>query len=113
VIFDFISNKPFGVIILRILLFGLIISYIQLILGFILYILIPILKYFFDSKSYAIDYQELKLFVYEDFIYDIIAVLIISIGWTLHLKTNDRHKKKIRIFIFYFIGLMMFYHNIK
>ena len=88
-------------------------SYIQLFIGIILYLnspwldkweeigLIAIMR---DSKTsnYLVDYPVLN----------IIALLSITIGWSLQKHQTNHEKKFIRITLFYGLGLLLFLKTI-
>lgn len=87
----------------RISLFGLIFSHIQLLFGFILYFVSPLGSASFGQMSNS----ELRLTSLEHPLINIIAIALITIGWSKHKKaTTDTDKFK-KIAIFYAIGLLL------
>lgn len=87
----------------RISLFGLIFSHIQLLFGLILYFVSPLGLNSFGQMSNS----ELRLTSLEHPLINIIAIALITIGWSKHKKaTTDTDKFK-KIAIFYAIGLLL------
>ncbi|UUC46128.1 hypothetical protein [Flavobacterium cerinum] len=87
----------------RISLFGLIFSHIQLLFGLILYFVSPLGLDSFGQMSNS----ELRLTSLEHPLINIIAIALITIGWSKHKKaTTDTDKFK-KIAIFYAIGLLL------
>lgn len=92
---------------LRISLFALIFSHIQLLIGLILY-------FVSDSGLKAIQALGMsglnsaaRLLAVEHPFTNIIAIVLITIGWSKHKKTDDSTAKFKRIGIFYGIGLLL------
>ncbi len=102
------SKRPFNMNKdLRISLFALILIHIQLLVGLIL---------FFVSPSGLNAIQELgmgglnapaRLLALEHPLINIIAVALITVGWSKHKKVLEANKKFKRIAIFYGLGLVL------
>ncbi|XLS28923.1 hypothetical protein ACJD0Z_17215 [Flavobacteriaceae bacterium M23B6Z8] len=102
------SNRNFGNKDLRISLFGLIFSHIQLLIGIVLY---------FVSSRFAL-WSELgmggimknadaRLLLVEHPTTNIIAIALITIGWSKHKKQTTDKGKFGKIALFYLIGLIL------
>ncbi len=103
-----IKSKDFESKDLRIALFGLIFSHFQLLIGLMLYLLSP----WFDQWSMQNDVNlmsnsQIRFYLVEHPSLNIIAIVLITVGWSLHQKQSDPGKKFIRIAIFYGLGLLL------
>ena len=88
---------------IKIALFGLIGTHLQLLVGFILYFISPLgLDSFGQMKDAA-----LRLTSLEHPLINIIAIVLITIGWSKHKKAENSTAKFKSIAIFYGIGLLM------
>lgn len=96
------SKKEFTAKDKKIALFGLIGVHIQFLVGLILYFVSPLgLKSLGQMKDAA-----LRLTSLEHPLLNIIAIVLITIGWSTHKKANIELKFK-KIFIFYLAGLIL------
>ncbi|WP_353103110.1 hypothetical protein [Myroides odoratus] len=84
-------------------LIGLIFCHIQLLLGIILYFVSPLVQ----SFGVAMKDSTLRLYALEHPLINIIAIALITIGWSKHKKTTDSNKKFKMFAIFYTIGLVL------
>ncbi|WHT37650.1 hypothetical protein QNH98_10660 [Myroides sp. mNGS23_01] len=84
-------------------LIGLIFCHIQLLLGIILYFVSPLVQGF----GVAMKDSTLRLYALEHPLINIIAIVLITIGWSKHKKTTDSNKKFKMFAIFYTIGLVL------
>ena len=100
------SKKSFQNFDLRITLFTLIFNYILLIIGLFIFIS-NVLLLFWNSDNKLIIEQNNFLFYISPHLLNLIAVLILTIGWSLHKKSNISLKKFLRILGFYFLGLLI------
>lgn len=103
-----VNKKTFAARDLRISLFGLIFSHIQLLVGLILYFVSP----WFDQWSAlgvggVMKDPQTRLFLVEHPFTNIIAILLITMGWSMHKKQVEDVKKFSRIGIFYTLGLLL------
>jgi NADH:ubiquinone oxidoreductase subunit 2 (subunit N) len=100
------SKKLFTDKDLRISLFTLIICHIQLLVGLIVYFVSE--KGF---KAFAIEgamkNSELRLTMLEHPLINIIALALITIGWSKHKKEESNNGKFKKIAIFYTLGLVL------
>ncbi|WP_340199643.1 hypothetical protein [Ascidiimonas sp. W6] len=104
----FSGNKKFSNKDLRISLFGLIFSHIQLLIGFILY---------FVSERFALWSEigmggimknaDARMLLVEHPVTNIIAIALITIGWSKHKKQTTDKGKFGKIAVFYLIGLIL------
>lgn len=84
-------------------LFGLIFCHIQLLLGLILYFVSPMVQ----SFGVAMKDPLLRLYALEHPLVNIIAIVLITIGWSKHKKATDSKAKFKKFAIFYTLGLIL------
>lgn len=91
---------------LRLSLFAFIFSHIQLLMGLIVY--------FISEKGFqafaiegAMKNAELRLTMVEHPLTNIIAIVLITIGWSKHKKEESNNGKFKKIAIFYTLGLLL------
>lgn len=88
---------------LRLSLFALIVSHLQLLLGFIIYFISPLgLKAMGQMSDSA-----LRLTSLEHPLINVIAIILITIGWSKHKKEESNNGKFKKIAIFYTLGLLL------
>jgi len=105
-LFGVISKKRFHKLDLRITLFTLIFNYIFLIIGLFIFLSNALLLFWYSDNKLMID-QNNFLFYISPHLLNLIIVLILTIGWSLHKKSSISLKKFIRVLGFYFLGLMI------
>lgn len=98
----FINKKTFTAKDRKIALFGLIASHIQLLVGLILYFISPL---GFDSLG-EMKNAAIRLTSLEHPLLNIIAILLITIGWSSHKRADENQKFK-KIAIFFGFGLFL------
>ena len=103
-----INGKDFESRDLRLSLFGLIFSHHQLLIGLILYFVSP----WFDQWSNlgmggVMKDAQARLFLVEHPFTIILAIALITIGWSVHKRQSDPGKKFMRISLFYGLGLIL------
>lgn len=96
------SNKEFTAKDRKIALFGLIATHIQFLVGIILYFISPLGLSGFNMKEAA-----LRLTSMEHPLINLIAIALITIGWSKHKKVGTSLEKFKKIAIFYGIGLLL------
>nr|WP_297309719.1 hypothetical protein [uncultured Flavobacterium sp.] len=84
-------------------LFTLIISHIQLLLGLVLYFVSPMVQ----SFGVAMKDSALRLYALEHPLINIIAIVLITIGWSKHKKIVESNAKFKPFAIFYTLGLIL------
>lgn len=87
----------------RIALFGLIATHLQLVIGFVLYFLSQKGLESFGQMEDA----ELRLTSLEHPLLNILAIVLITIGWSRHKKAVVSDLKFKSIFVFYLLGLIL------
>ncbi len=88
---------------LRISLFALIVSHLQLLLGLILYFISPLgLEVAGEMGNSA-----LRLTAIEHPLMNVIAIVLITIGWSKHKKEESNNGKFKKIALFYTLGLIL------
>ena len=97
------SKKEFTAKDRKIALFGLIATHIQLVVGLILYFVSPLGKAALGNVSDA----ALRLTSLEHPLTNIIAIILITIGWSKHKKATTSVAKFKCIAIFYGLGLLL------
>nr|WP_294773919.1 hypothetical protein [uncultured Flavobacterium sp.] len=97
------SKKEFTAKDRKIALFGLIGAHIQLLVGFILYFVSPL-----GSASIGqMAESDVRLTWLEHPLINIIAIVLITIGWSKHKKGETNTAKFKSIAVFYGIGLLL------
>lgn len=97
------SKKEFTAKDRKIALFGLIATHIQLLVGLILYFVSPLGSAVFGQMKDA----ALRLTSLEHPLTNIIAIILITIGWSKHKKATTSTGKFRSITIFYGLGLLL------
>ena len=100
-------GKEFGVKDLRISLFGLIFSHIQLLIGLILYFVSPWFDQWAAIGMGVMKDAQARLYLVEHPITNILAIVLITIGWSMHKRQSESSKKFLRIILFYSLGLLL------
>lgn len=100
------SGRTFKASDKRIGLFGLIFTHIQLLVGLILYFVSQKGLDMLTSGN-AMGNAELRLTALEHPLINIIAIVLITIGWSKHKKKNTDSAKFKSIAVFYAIGLVL------
>lgn len=99
------SGRAFNTKDLRLSLFGLIFSHIQLLIGLILYFTSPWFNQFYQIGMDLLKNAESRLYLIEHPLINIVAIIFITLGWSLHKRQLDSSKKFLRIGMFYGLGL--------
>lgn len=97
------SKKEFTPKDRKIALFGLIATHMQLVVGLILYFVSPLGKASLGQMSDA----SLRLTSLEHPLINIIAIVLITIGWSKHKKAATNEAKFKSISVFYALGLVL------
>ena len=100
------SGKLFSSKDLRISLLGLVFSHIQLLIGFILYFVSPWFDQFSQLGMGIMKNAESRLYLIEHPLINIIAIILITLAWSMHKRQSDSSKKFLRIALFYGLGLV-------
>lgn len=87
----------------KIALFGLIATHIQLVVGLILYFVSPLGLASFGQMAES----DVRIPAMEHPIVNIIAIVLITIGWSKHKKAATNEAKFKSITIFYGLGLLL------
>lgn len=97
------SKKEFTAKDRKIGLFALITTHIQLVIGLVLYFISPLGKASLGQMSNA----SLRLTSMEHPLVNIIAIVVITIGWSKHKKAATNEAKFKSIAMFYGLGLLL------
>ena len=100
-------GKEFSTKDLRISLFGLIFSHIQLLIGLILYFVSPWFDQWAEIGMGVMKDAQARLYLVEHPITNILAIVLITIGWSMHKRQSESSKKFLRIILFYSLGLLL------
>jgi len=100
------SGKEFQSTDLRISLFALIFSHIQFLIGIILYFVSPWFEQWSSMGMGVMKNAESRLYLVEHPLMNLLAIVLITIGWSLQKRQNESDKKFLRIALFYGIGLI-------
>ena len=100
------SGRLFSSKDLRISLLGLVFSHIQLLIGFILYFVSPWFDQFSQLGMGIMKNAESRLYLIEHPLINIIAIILITMGWSMHKRHLNSSKKFLRIALFYGLGLL-------
>ena len=100
-------GKEFSTKDLRISLFGLIFSHIQLLIGLILYFVSPLFDQWAAIGMGVMKDAQARLYLVEHPITNILAIVLITIGWSMHKRQSESSKKFLRIILFYSLGLLL------
>lgn len=106
-LYSFILKKEFKTIDFRMALITMIFNHIQLFIGVILYYTSPKFDWWSEGISTVMSNSVYRQHLVEHPTANIIGVLIITMGWSIHKRTNLDSKKILRIGGFYFIGLVL------
>ena len=106
-IYGLLKKKSFSDKDLRLGLFTLIFSHIQLLIGLGWYFSSPYYKALKANGSEVMGDAATRLLAIEHPIMMILATIIITIGWSKHKKKTEDHKKFKTFVIFYGIGLLL------
>ncbi len=98
-----VSKKEFTSKDRKIALFALIFTHIQLVIGLVLYFVSPLGKAVLGQMSNA----DLRLTSLEHPLTNIIAITLITIGWSKHKKLTTSESKFKTFAIFYGLGLLL------
>ena len=112
-IIKFFGKKEFQAKDFRISLFTLIVSHIQLLIGLLLYFVSPRLSLFSELGMGEIMKNSLnRLYLVEHPLINILAVILITIGYSKHKKKLTSTPKFKVLAIFYTIALVLFLSRI-
>ncbi|WP_435136410.1 hypothetical protein [Formosa sp. A9] len=102
------GNKEYGPKDFRLALFTLIVSHIQLLIGLILYVVSPRLAMFSELGMGGVMKDAVnRLYLVEHPFVNIIAIVLITIGYSKHKKKLTSKSKFKMIAIFYTLGLIL------
>jgi len=88
-------------------LVALIFSHIQLLLGLILYFVSPMVQTLNGNMGEVMKNSTLRLYGVEHPLINIIAIVLITIGWSKHKKATTSENKFKKFAIFYTLGLIL------
>jgi len=102
-----IGKRSFGIKDLRLSLFTLIFSYIQMLMGIATYFVSDYFSAWEKGMGAVIRDSNLRMYLIQRPITNIFAIVLITMGWSLHKKASVDRKKYFRIAVFYAIGLLL------
>jgi len=106
-IIGFFGKKEFGNKDFSLALVGLIVTHIQLLLGLALWALSPYSSTLFTNTSEVMKTPELRLLALEHPLMMIIAVALLTIGYSKHKKKITSHGKFKMLSIFYTLAFLV------
>lgn len=107
-IIGYASNKEYGATNFRIALFTLIISHIQLLIGIVLYFVAPYFQVLLEKgMGEVMGDSTLRLYIMEHPLMMIIALVLITIGYSKHKSKLTSKPKFKTLAIFYTLGLLV------
>ena len=101
------KKKYFEVKDLRLSLFALIFSHIQLLLGLLVYVVTPRLQMWGEGAKVVMKDSLSRLLLLEHPLMNIIAIVLITIGWVKLKKQTDVRQMFAKIALFYGIALVI------
>jgi|TARA_B110000858_G_C17799229_1_gene474270 hypothetical protein len=101
-----VIKKKFKTFDLRLSLYALIFNHIQLIIGLVLYFISPKFSWWSNGFKSVIHNIEHRLYLIEQPITNLLGVIILTLGWSLHKKSSESSKKFLRIGVFYLLGFI-------
>ncbi|MFV0565668.1 MAG: hypothetical protein ACK5NB_07535 [Flavobacteriaceae bacterium] len=102
-----LGNKEYTAKDFRIALFGLIVSHIQLLIGLILYFVSPRFELWAEQGGGVMKNALARLYLVEHPLVNIIAIALITIGYSKHKKKLTSASKLKTIAVFYTIALVL------
>lgn len=105
-IYGLLNKKLFASKDLRLSLFALIFCHIQLVIGLILYFISEKGMKAFEIEG-AMKNSGLRLTMLEHPLINIIAIVLITMGWSKHKKQESQNGKFKKIAVFYTLGLLL------
>ncbi len=107
-IVGYASNKEYGATNFRIALFALIVTHLQLLIGFVLYFTTPYFKMFGElGMGGVMKDPTLRLYNVEHPLIMILAVVLITMGYSKHKKKLTSKPKFKILAIFYTLALIL------
>lgn len=93
----------------RIALFGLIAAHLQFVFGLILYFVSPKGVALFKQAGMKeiMGNSELRMMAVEHPLVNILAIILITIGWSTHKRIEGSDKKFKKIAVFYILGFLL------
>lgn len=105
-IYGLLNKKLFATKDLRLSLFALIFCHLQLVIGLILYFISEKGMKAFEIEG-AMKNSGLRLTMLEHPLINIIAIVLITVGWSKHKKQESQNGKFKKIAVFYTLGLLL------
>ena len=106
------GNKEYEAKDFRIALFALIVSHIQLLIGFVLYFVSPRFELWGELGGGVMKNAVTRLYLVEHPLVNIIAIVLITIGYSKHKKKLTSKAKLKPIAVFYTLALVLFLSRI-
>ena len=102
--YSIVSKKIFTFFDLRITIFALVFNHVFFVIGILIYLFNLLSLFLAYEQEYMID-QNNDLFFLTPHLINLLSTIIITVGWSLHKKSDIDYKKVLRLFVFYFSGL--------
>jgi hypothetical protein len=91
----------------KLVLFTLIFSHVQLLIGFLLYMVSPVVNSALSDMGAAMKDKMMRFYAVEHISIMIVAILLITIGNAMAKRTTNDSDRFKKIFIYFFIGLLL------
>jgi len=101
------GKKEFNTLAYKWSLYGFIASHVQLLLGLVLLFVGPYWKMLTNDTGAVMKDSAIRLLAVEHPIINILAIVLITVGWSRHKKAAESGGKYKSIAIFYGIGLLL------
>jgi hypothetical protein len=102
--YSIVSKKKINLFDIRITTLTLVFNLLFFIIGIIIYLTNVL---FFNIENEYLFEKDNNIFYLNEHLINLISLIIIAIGWSLHKKSNIDLKIFLRFFIFYFFGLVI------
>ncbi|MEZ4797104.1 MAG: hypothetical protein R2785_08035 [Flavobacteriaceae bacterium] len=102
-----LGKKEYAAKDFRVSLFTLIVSHIQLLIGLILYFVSPMFDMWSSMGSEVMKTASVRLYLIEHPIINIIAIVLITIGYSKHKKQTESTSKFKTILMFYALAFIL------
>jgi cytochrome b561 len=103
-----LKNKtPFGKGHKMLYMFAMVSTHIQLVIGLLLYLISPVIEVAMSDMGMAMKDKVLRFWAVEHFSMMLIAIVLITAGYSLSKRSKEDSQKHKRVLIFYSIGLLL------
>lgn len=101
------NKQPFGKGHKMLYMFAMVSTHIQLVIGLFLYLISPLIEVAMSDMGMAMKDKTLRFWAVEHFSMMLIAIVLITAGYSLSKRSKEDSQKHKRVLIFYSIGLLL------